>query len=188
LPGGRTAFARTQRALCFARSICVGALLARADSRRSGAGLAPRPQALPVPATALVIYIYIGICAYVVQREPTPGRRSGVGLAPRPQALPVPARKSARTPARHVTRRHNYFILFHARGAPGLPLDPASQTCQRLKAMSAWSGRSPRQKKQPRAKAPSDGSTHETDATAPPPAQSNPPPPPTAKLPIWQST
>jgi hypothetical protein len=37
------------------------------------------------------IYIYIGLCAYVVQREPTPGRRSGVGLAPRPQALPVPA-------------------------------------------------------------------------------------------------
>jgi hypothetical protein len=31
---------------------------ARADSRRSGVGLAPRPQALPVPAAALVLYIW----------------------------------------------------------------------------------------------------------------------------------
>ena len=30
---------------------------ARADSRRSGVGLAPRPQALPMPAAALVLYI-----------------------------------------------------------------------------------------------------------------------------------
>jgi hypothetical protein len=32
---------------------------ARADSRRSGVGLAPRPQALPMPAAALILYIYI---------------------------------------------------------------------------------------------------------------------------------
>jgi hypothetical protein len=32
---------------------------ARADSRRSGVGLAPRPQALPLPAAALVLFIYI---------------------------------------------------------------------------------------------------------------------------------
>jgi hypothetical protein len=30
---------------------------ARADSRRSGVGLAPRPQALPMPAAALILYI-----------------------------------------------------------------------------------------------------------------------------------
>jgi hypothetical protein len=41
---------------------------ARADSRGPGVGLAPRPQALPMPAAALVLYI-----------------------APRPQALPMPA-------------------------------------------------------------------------------------------------
>jgi hypothetical protein len=29
----------------------------RADSRRSGVGLAPGPQALPMPATALILYI-----------------------------------------------------------------------------------------------------------------------------------
>jgi hypothetical protein len=29
---------------------------ARADSRRSGVGLAPRPQALPLPAAALILY------------------------------------------------------------------------------------------------------------------------------------
>jgi hypothetical protein len=42
--------------------ICVHVGTARADSRRSGAGLAPRPQALPVPAAALELplwfYIY----------------------------------------------------------------------------------------------------------------------------------
>ena len=31
---------------------------ARADSRRSGVGLAPRPQALPMPAAALILYIW----------------------------------------------------------------------------------------------------------------------------------
>jgi hypothetical protein len=34
----------------------AAAPLARADSRRPGAGLAPRPQALPMPAAALVLY------------------------------------------------------------------------------------------------------------------------------------
>jgi hypothetical protein len=34
---------------------------ARADSRRPGAGLAPRPQALPMPAAALILYIYKAI-------------------------------------------------------------------------------------------------------------------------------
>jgi hypothetical protein len=37
--------------------VCVGT--ARADSRRSGVGLAPRPQALPVPAGALVLHIQL---------------------------------------------------------------------------------------------------------------------------------
>jgi hypothetical protein len=32
---------------------------ARADSRRSGVGLAPGPQALPMPAAALVLYIFL---------------------------------------------------------------------------------------------------------------------------------
>jgi hypothetical protein len=31
--------------------------IARADSRRSGVGVAPRPQALPVAAAALAIYV-----------------------------------------------------------------------------------------------------------------------------------
>jgi hypothetical protein len=33
--------------------VCVGAV--RADSRRSGVGPAPRPQALPMPAAALIL-------------------------------------------------------------------------------------------------------------------------------------
>jgi hypothetical protein len=49
--------------------VYVGA--ARADSRRSGVRLAPRPQALPIPAAALVLYILLppkahslyGVCA-----------------------------------------------------------------------------------------------------------------------------
>jgi hypothetical protein len=36
--------------------ICVYVGTARADPRRSGVGLAPRPQALPIPAAALVLY------------------------------------------------------------------------------------------------------------------------------------
>jgi hypothetical protein len=36
--------------------ICVCVSAARAGSRRPGAGLAPRPQAPPVPAAALVLY------------------------------------------------------------------------------------------------------------------------------------
>jgi hypothetical protein len=37
--------------------ICVYVGAARAASRGPGAGLAPRPQALPIPAAALVLYI-----------------------------------------------------------------------------------------------------------------------------------
>jgi hypothetical protein len=48
---------------------------ARAYSRGPGVGLAPRPQALPMPATALFIWL--------------PGPR--VGLSPRPQVFPMPA-------------------------------------------------------------------------------------------------
>jgi hypothetical protein len=43
-----------QLPLWFYIYVCVGT--ARADSRRSGVGIAPRPQALPMPATALVLY------------------------------------------------------------------------------------------------------------------------------------
>jgi hypothetical protein len=39
---------------------------ARADPRRSGVGLAPRPQALPVPATALVLYNAAEACSPAV--------------------------------------------------------------------------------------------------------------------------
>jgi hypothetical protein len=39
--------------------ICVYVGTARADSRRSGVGLAPRPQALPMPAAALILYIFL---------------------------------------------------------------------------------------------------------------------------------
>jgi hypothetical protein len=38
--------------------ICVHVGTSRADSLRSGVGLAPGPQALPMPATALILYIY----------------------------------------------------------------------------------------------------------------------------------
>jgi hypothetical protein len=37
--------------------ICVYVGASRADSRRSGAGLAPGPQALPMTAAALILYI-----------------------------------------------------------------------------------------------------------------------------------
>jgi hypothetical protein len=36
---------------------CASDAKGGAGSRRSGVGLAPRPQALPMPATALVLYI-----------------------------------------------------------------------------------------------------------------------------------
>jgi hypothetical protein len=45
---------------------------ARADSRRSGAGPAPRPQALPVPATALILYKCVSRRIKSHLREPTP--------------------------------------------------------------------------------------------------------------------
>ena len=47
----------------FSRGVQPGGIYvyvgtARAGSRRSGVGLAPRPQALPMPAAAVVLYIF----------------------------------------------------------------------------------------------------------------------------------
>jgi hypothetical protein len=39
---------------------------ARADSRGGGVGLAPGPQALPMPAAALILYIY---CFHLIRRN-----------------------------------------------------------------------------------------------------------------------
>jgi hypothetical protein len=45
--------------------ICAYGGTARADTRGPGAGLAVLPQALPVPAAALVLYICIYLFVYL---------------------------------------------------------------------------------------------------------------------------
>jgi hypothetical protein len=69
--------------------VCVGA--ARADSRRSGVGLAPRPQALPMPAAAQVLYIPRATKASPRATKPQQALAFGPGAERRVLATP-PAR------------------------------------------------------------------------------------------------
>jgi hypothetical protein len=77
-PGGHRAPLQPRRA---ARRYLRARGAARADSRRSGAGIVPRPQVLSVPAAALVLYtIYLEKCALARGLPTSPSRGAKVCL------------------------------------------------------------------------------------------------------------